>query len=115
MRMRVSLARALVTEPAILLLDEPFAAIDDISRQQLNEELMQLWLAQRWTTLFVTHNVSEAVYLSQRVLVLSRRPGRIVADVNISFAYPREASLRTSTEFAQLTSRIADHLRRAAT
>jgi NitT/TauT family transport system ATP-binding protein len=71
-------------------------------------------LTQRWTSLFVTHNVSEAVYLSQRVLVMSRRPGRIVADIDIPFAYPRDASLRTSLEFAHLTRQIADDLRRAA-
>jgi NitT/TauT family transport system ATP-binding protein len=114
MRMRVSLARALVTEPALMLLDEPFAALDDISRHQLNEELMRLWLQQRWTAVFVTHNVAEAVFLSEQVLVMSRRPGRIIADVSIPFSYPRRAQLRATPEFALISGLIADHLRSAA-
>jgi NitT/TauT family transport system ATP-binding protein len=113
MRMRVSLARALVTEPDVMLLDEPFAALDDISRQQLNDELMAIWLQQQWTAVFITHNVAEAVFLSQRVLVMSRRPGRIVAEVSIPFAYPRDVQLRATGQFAALTGLISDHLRAA--
>ncbi len=111
MRMRVSLARALVTHPQILLLDEPFAALDDMLRQQLNEELLRIWRAQQWTALFVTHNVSEAVFLSQRVLVMSASPGRIAATVPVPFPYPRAPSLRGDPEFARLTAQISQQLR----
>ena len=111
MQMRVSLARALVTNPEVLLLDEPFAALDDILRQQLNEELLRLWTAKHWTTLFVTHNVSEAVYLAQRVVIMSSRPGRIANVVEVPFEYPRPASLRASGEFASFAGRVSEELR----
>ncbi|HTU24248.1 MAG TPA: ABC transporter ATP-binding protein [Pirellulales bacterium] len=114
MRMRVSLARALVTDPALLLLDEPFAALDDITRQTLNEELLALWETRHWTGVFVTHNIAEAIFLSQRVLVLSRRPGRIVADVRVPFPFPRTASLRCEPDFARLTGDIGLRLREAS-
>lgn len=114
MRMRVSLGRALVTEPEILLLDEPFAALDDILRQQLNEELQRIWWTKRWTGLFVTHNVSEAVFLSQRVLVMSRCPGRLIADINVPFDYPRKPELRSTAEFAGLVGEVSRRLRQAA-
>jgi NitT/TauT family transport system ATP-binding protein len=114
MRMRVSLARALVTDPRILLLDEPFAALDDVLRQQLNEELTRIWQQTAWTGLFVTHNVAEAVFLSQRVLVMSTRPGKIVAEVPIPFAYPRTTNLRGEPEFGRLTLELSNHLRAAA-
>jgi NitT/TauT family transport system ATP-binding protein len=114
MRMRVSLARALVTQPDVLLLDEPFAALDDVLRQQLNEELVRIWLARQWTGLFVTHNVAEAVFLSQRVLVMSHRPGSIVADVRVPFDYPREPVLRAAPEFARLCGELSSRLREFA-
>jgi len=114
MRMRVSLARALVTDPDIMLLDEPFAALDDILRQQLNEELQRLWWSKRWTGLFVTHNVSEAVFLSQRVLVMSRVPGTILKSVDVPFDFPRTPELRADPEFARLTGIVSGHLRSAA-
>lgn len=114
MRMRVSLARALVTNPELLLLDEPFAALDDILRQQLNEELQRIWWEKRWTGLFVTHNVAEAVFLSQRVLVMSRRPGTILGEVAVPFDYPRKPELRADARFAKLTGEVSTLLRSAA-
>ncbi len=114
MRMRVSLARALVTDPQLLLLDEPFAALDDILRQQLNEELVRIWLEKQWTALFVTHNVAEAVFLSRRIIILSRRPGTIAADVPIPLSYPRTAELRGTPLFARLTAEVSEKLREAA-
>lgn len=113
MRMRVSIARALVTRPQILLLDEPFGALDEITRQRLNEELLRLWQEDHWTSLFVTHNVSEAVFLSQRVLVMSARPGRILADIPIPFPYPRSAYLRSAPEFIRIANGISRQLAHA--
>lgn len=112
MQMRVSLARAIVTRPELLLLDEPFAALDDISRQQLNVELQNLWLEQAWTAMLVTHNVSEAVYLCERVLVMSQQ-GSILADINVDFDFPRSPSIRTAPEFAALCGELTEQLGRA--
>lgn len=114
MKMRASLARAIVTQPNIMLLDEPFAALDEITRQKLNEELLNIWQKDKWTALFITHNVSEAIFLSNRVIVLSGRPGKIVADIKISFPYPRNPQLRSTLEFAKLIGKISDLLRQAA-
>jgi len=111
MRMRVSLARALATNPTLLFLDEPFAALDDVLRQQLNEELARLWQMQGWTALFVTHQVAEAVFLSQRVVIMSPRPGTIIREFLIPFPYPRKLSLRGEPEFARLCAAISQTLR----
>lgn len=99
MKMRVSIARALVTQPKILLMDEPFGALDEIARSKLNSDLLKLWQQQQWTVVFVTHNIYEAVYLSNRVIVMTARPGRVVADVEIKASYPRTEEFRTSQPY----------------
>ncbi|MEX0727827.1 MAG: ABC transporter ATP-binding protein [Planctomycetaceae bacterium] len=111
MRMRVSLGRALITQPQLLLLDEPFGALDDILRQQLNEDLSRIWQERKWTGLFVTHNVSEAVFLSQRILVMSAPPGKIIAEIPVPFPFPRTPELRAEPGFARLTGEVTARLR----
>jgi len=111
MRMRVSLARALVTKPDILLLDEPFAALDDMLRQQLNEDLLAIWEEHSQTIVFVTHNVSEAVFLSQQVFLMQSTPGRLVDQVQVPFPFPRQAALRGDAEFARLVEDVSRRLR----
>jgi NitT/TauT family transport system ATP-binding protein len=110
MRMRVSIARALVTDPDLLLLDEPFAALDEITRMALNDDLLRLWDNHRPTVVFVTHSVFESVYLSTRIAVLTRRPGRIVADLPVELPKPRQRTLRTSPPYAAICTAISDHL-----
>lgn len=100
MKMRVSLARALVTDPDILLMDEPFAALDEITRFRLNNDLLALWRNLRKTVIFVTHSVFESVYLSQRVVVMTSRPGRIAAEIGIATVEPRDEEFRTSAAYA---------------
>lgn len=114
MRMRVSLARSLVTNPSLLLLDEPFGALDDILRQQLNEELLRLRAEKNWTAVFITHNVSEAVFLSTRILVMSAAPGRLVSEIAVPFDFPRSPKLRADAKFATLTGTVFDALREAS-
>ncbi len=99
MKMRVSIARALVTKPKLLLMDEPFAALDEITRFKLNNDLVELWRTQSWTVVFVTHSVYESVYLSNRIVVMAPRPGRIVAEHRIDTAYPRGEAFRTSEPY----------------
>jgi NitT/TauT family transport system ATP-binding protein len=107
LRMRVSVARALVTRPSILLMDEPFAALDEITRSRLNDDLLALWRTQGFTVLFVTHSVYEAVYLSQRVLVMSARPGRVITDLSIDLPHPRRPELRLTPAYAERCRRAS--------
>lgn len=100
MRMRVSLARALVTRPRLLLLDEPFAALDELTRQRLDDQLRALWLHLGMTVLFVTHSITEAAYLAERAVVFSSRPARIVADRRLALPRERDGALRTEPSFA---------------
>jgi len=110
MRMRVSIARSLVTEPKLLLMDEPFGALDEITRQRLDSDLLALWQAQALTVLFVTHSIYEAVFLSRRVLVMAAQPGRVVDEVLIDEPYPRSDDFRVSNAFSQHARRLQHSL-----
>jgi NitT/TauT family transport system ATP-binding protein len=113
MKMRVSIARALVTHPSILLMDEPFAALDEITRHKLNDDLLALWWQNRFTAVFVTHSVFESVYLAQRIVVMAARPGRVMADVANEASYPRDSLFRTSSEYAHLCRVASETLKKA--
>ena len=113
MRMRTSLARSLVLQPDVFLFDEPFGALDEISRERLNDELLSLFKAKDFAGLFITHSIAEAVFLSTRILVMSARPGRIVADYEVPFGYPRTHEIRYLPEFAELSGKISQDLRGA--
>ncbi|HEY3910778.1 MAG TPA: ABC transporter ATP-binding protein [Stellaceae bacterium] len=110
MRMRVSIARALVTDPDLLLLDEPFAALDEITRLGLNDDLMQLWESRRPTVVFVTHSVFESVFLSTRIAVMTARPGRIAAELAVDLPQPRQRALRTAPAYAALCAAASGEL-----
>jgi NitT/TauT family transport system ATP-binding protein len=111
MKMRVSIARALATKPRILLMDEPFAALDEMTRDRMNEELLRLRAEHHWTALFVTHSVAEAVFLSSRILILAPHPGRIVHDLPIDLQYPRTSAMRESEEYDDLVNHTSRLLR----
>jgi NitT/TauT family transport system ATP-binding protein len=113
MKMRVSIARALVTRPKLLLMDEPFAALDEITRFKLNNDLLALWRMLGTTVIFVTHSVFESVYLSQRIVVMTPRPGRVFTELAVDAPYPRDESFRTSAEYAGFCRRASDALTRA--
>ena len=113
MKMRASIARALVTEPQLLLMDEPFAALDEITRFKLNNDLLTLWQALRRTVIFVTHSVFESVYLSQRIVVMTPRPGRVFADIAIPAPYPRDERFRTSADYAGYCRTVSEALGKA--
>ena len=111
MKMRVSIARALVTRPRILLMDEPFAALDEMTRDRLNEELLRLYAEQKWTVLFVTHSVAEAVFLSSRIVILAAHPGRVAHQVRVDLPWPRTAATRESKAFEEQVTQASRLLR----
>ena len=114
MKMRVSIARALVTDPQLLLMDEPFAALDEITRFRLNNDLLALWRELKKTVVFVTHSVFESVYLSQRVVVMTPRPGRVFTEIAIGAPYPRDDGFRTSAEYGALCRTVSQALAQAS-
>ena len=113
MKMRVSIARALVTRPRLLLMDEPFAALDEITRFKLNDDLLHLWETFGWTVIFVTHSVFESVYLSNRIAVMAARPGRVIADMPIDAPYPRGEAFRVSAAYNEFCRQTSEALHTA--
>jgi NitT/TauT family transport system ATP-binding protein len=112
MKMRVSIARAMVTRPKLLLMDEPFAALDEMTRIKLNNDVLALWQQHRLTVVFVTHSVYESVYLSSRILVMAARPGRVVDDIALDEPYPRDEDFRTSARYGEYCRLVSRSLRR---
>jgi NitT/TauT family transport system ATP-binding protein len=113
MKMRVSIARALVTEPRVLLMDEPFAALDEITRFRLNDDLLRLWQSHSWTVVFVTHSVFESVYLSNRIVVMAANPGPAVGEIRIDVPYPRDEAFRTSQPYNRYCREVSAKLHEA--
>jgi NitT/TauT family transport system ATP-binding protein len=114
MQMRVSIARGLVTQPTLLLMDEPFGALDEITRNRLDSDLLELWQRKKLTVIFVTHSIHEAVYLSIRVVTMAARPGRLIDELAIDVPYPRAADFRVSTRFSHYARQLQDTLLRAS-
>ena len=113
MKMRVSIARGLVTQPRVLLMDEPFAALDEITRFKLNNDLLELWQREGLTVIFVTHSVFESAFLSQRIAVMAARPGRFIEEVMLEAPYPRTPEYRTSTQNNEYCRRASAALEKA--
>jgi NitT/TauT family transport system ATP-binding protein len=113
MKMRVSIARALVTRPRVLLMDEPFAALDEITRFKLNNDLLELWQRDKFTAVFVTHSVFESVFLSQRIAVMTARPGRVQTEIAVTAPYPRDAHYRTSPLYNEHCRTVSAALEKA--
>ena len=113
MKMRVSIARAMITQPRLLLMDEPFAALDEMTRFKLNNDTLALWTAQQFTTIFVTHSVYESVYLSNRIIVMAARPGRVITDLKIDEPYPRADAFRSTPRYAQWCVQVSQALQHA--
>jgi NitT/TauT family transport system ATP-binding protein len=113
MKMRTSIARALVTSPALLLMDEPFAALDEITRFKLNNDLLRVWQALKKTVVFVTHSIFESVFLSNRIVVMTTRPGRVLTEIAVKADYPRDERFRTSAEYAGYCRLASDALSQA--
>lgn len=113
MKMRCSLARSLVSQPQVFLFDEPFGALDEMTREHLNDELLNIFSHEKFAGLFITHSIQEAVFLSTRVIVMSSQPGRFISEHKIDFSYPREPDIRYSAEFAELCGRISQDLKLA--
>ena len=114
MQMRVSIARGLVTQPQLLLMDEPFGALDEITRNRLDADLLKLWQQQGLTVVFVTHSITEAVFMSSRVVMMAARPGRVVEDIRINAPYPRDDAFRTSPEFNEMVRHLHERLHSAS-
>ncbi|WP_369789998.1 ABC transporter ATP-binding protein [Rouxiella sp. WC2420] len=114
MQMRVSIARGLVTRPKLLLMDEPFGALDEITRNKLDSDLLRLWREQGLTVVFVTHSIHEAVFLSQRVIMMAARPGRVVEDIAINEPFPRDDDFRVSPTFSRYAKQLQDSLLQAS-
>jgi NitT/TauT family transport system ATP-binding protein len=111
MKMRVSLARSLTLDPTVFLFDEPFGALDEITRERLNDEVLGLFALKRFAGLFITHSIYEAIYMSTRVLVMSARPGRVIAEFAVPYGFPRDEQFRFSPEFAELSGQVSEALR----
>jgi NitT/TauT family transport system ATP-binding protein len=113
MQQRVAIARALAFEPSLLLMDEPFGALDEITRERLNDELLRIWQTTGTTVVFVTHSIPEAVFLSSRIVVMSPRPGRVLAEIDVDLPHPRDEDTRELPRYFELVTEVRETLRAA--